>query len=194
MNKQVYDLMTSTGMTRGQSTELLRAYNIINPDAKKYGYYDPTRSDLNFEIVRGGVVTPLNKRYPLDRRFKDNLKRRGIEDPNVKKKKEGKVPNRYTLAIIILGGSRERMLELAFGDQQVDLSKDADNRGLQRKDDIEKWAVDAYKFIADKYGEENILAFIVHLDERNPHVHCSLIPVDEKNRISYNKIFGGPKK
>ncbi len=194
MAKQVCDLRASAGMTRGQSTEHLRAYKNTDPDAKKYGYYDPSRSDLNFEVTKGGVVTPVNKRYSLDRRFRDNLKRRGIEDPNVKKRHEGKLPNRRTLANIILGGSRERMLQLAFGNQKVDLTKNADNRGLQRKEEIEKWAVEMYNFIAKKYGEENILAFIVHLDEKNPHVHCSLIPVNNKNRISYKQVFAGPNK
>ncbi|MCR5265096.1 MAG: hypothetical protein K6E29_00705 [Cyanobacteria bacterium RUI128] len=98
-------------------------------------------SNLNFEVTKGGVVKAVNKRYSLDKRFRDNLKRRGVEDPNEKKRKQGKEPNRYTLANIILGGSRERMLELTFGDQKVDLTKDADNRGLKRKEDIEKWAV-----------------------------------------------------
>jgi len=86
MTKQVCDLKASAGITRGQSTEFLRAYNITDPEAKKYGYYDPTRSDLNFEVTKGGMIVPLNKLYPLDKRFKENLKERYIEDPNVKKK------------------------------------------------------------------------------------------------------------
>ena len=103
-------------------------------------------------------------------------------------------PNRNTMANIILGGSRDRMLELAFGAQKYYLTKGADNSHLQRKVDIEKWAVDVYNWVANKYGEENVIAFVVHLDEKNPHVHCTIIPVDEKGRISYNKVFGGSKE
>lgn len=40
-------------------------------------------------------------------------------------------------------------------------------------------------------GEDNVIGFYVHLDELNPHVHCTVIPVDERNKISFNKIFGG---
>lgn len=37
-------------------------------------------------------------------------------------------------------------------------------------------------------GEDNVIGFYVHLDELNPHVHCTVIPVDERNKISFNKI------
>ena len=51
-----------------------------------------------------------------------------------------------------------------------------------RKPEIEKWALDMYKFMSDKYGEDNIAAFIVHLDETNPHIHCTLLPVVDNGR------------
>ena len=194
MAKQMCDLKEGKGISRGQSTEHLRNYKVMDPDAKKYGYYDPTRQNLNFEVGRGGVVMPVRKHYAIDQRFKDNLRRRNIEDPNEIKKKKGLEPNRNTIANIMLGGNRERMRELAFGNQQVDFKKGADNRGIERKEDIEKWAVDMYNFIAKKYGEDNIIAFVVHLDEKNPHVHCTVVPVNEKNKISYNQIFGGNKE
>jgi len=193
MEKQVFDVRASAGISRGQSTEHLRNYKVTDPDMKKWGYYDPTRVRLNFEITRGGVVTPVNKNYHIDQRFKDNLKRRGIVDPNEQKRKKGLPENRRTLASIMLYGSRNRMRELAFGNQQVDYKKGADNSHLQRKEDIEKWAKDMYDYVARKYGEDNIIAFVVHLDETNPHVHCTVVPVVD-NKISYNKVFGGSKE
>lgn len=192
--KQVCDLRASSGMSRGQSTEHLRSYKNTDPEAKKYGYYDPTRMDLNFEVGKGGAIKPVDKYNPLDRRYKENLASRGIEEPKPIKMKDGSELPRRTLANIIIGGSREQMLKLAFGDQQVDLSQNADNRGLQRQENIELWAKDMYNFIAKKYGEQNIIAFVVHLDERNPHVHCTLVPVNEKGKISYKQIFGGDNK
>jgi len=174
MAKQMCDLKEGKGISRGQSTEHLRNYKVMDPDAKKYGYYDPTRQNLNFEVGRGGVVMPVRKNYAIDQRFKDNLRRRGIVDPNEVKMKKGLAPNRNTIANFMLGGNRERMRELAFGNQQVDYKKGADNRGIERKEDIEKWAFDMYNFIAKKYGEDNIIAFVVHLDEKNPHVHCTV--------------------
>ncbi len=194
MAKQVFDLREGKGMTAGQSTEHLRNYKVTDPDMKQYGYYDPTRVNLNFEVGKGGVIKPVNKNYSIVQRFKDNLRNRGIEDPNEIKRKKGLEPNRNTIANIILGGSREQMHKLAFGDQTVDITKGADNRHITRKPEIEKWAQDMYKFIARRFGEENIIAFVVHLDEKNPHIHCTLVPVNEKNKISYHSVFGQSKE
>lgn len=193
MAKQVFDLHGSAGISSGQSTEHLRNYKVTDPDMKKYGYYDPTRSNLNFEVGRGGIIMPVNKHFSINKRFADNLRSRGIKDPNEEKKKKGKDPNRRTVVNIILGGSRDQMHKLAFGEQKVDLLKDADNRGLERKEDIEKWAVDMYHFIARRFGEENIVAFVVHLDEKNPHIHCTLVPVVD-GKISYKKLLSGKNK
>lgn len=190
MAKQVFDLRPGYGMSSGQSREHLRNYSVMDPDVKKFGYYDPTRVDLNFEVGRGGVIMPVNKNYSIVQRFNDNLRNRGIEDPNKKKKKEGKAPNRRTIANIILGGSRDQMHRLAFGDQKVNTARGADNRHIQRKEDIEKWAKDMYDFVSRQFGEENIIAFVVHLDEKNPHVHCTVVPVNEKGKISFNDVCG----
>ena len=98
MAKGVFDLRPSAGISSGQSTEHLRKYKVTDPDMKKYGYYDPTREHLNFEVGRGGVIMPVNKNYAINKRFADNLRRRGIEDPNKKKLQNGKTANRRTHA------------------------------------------------------------------------------------------------
>lgn len=119
----------------------------------------------------------------------DILRFRGIKDPN-----EGLPEPKYrTVVNIIFGGSRERMQELAFGSQKVDYEKDADNSHIQRKADIECWAKDVYSFVSGRYGEQNIAAFIVHLDEINPHVHCTLLPIKD-GRFAYKEIFAGKDK
>ena len=51
-----------------------------------------------------------------------------------------------------------------------------------------------YNFIARKYGEENIAAFVVHLDETNPHIHCTLVPITKSGKLSYKEVFVGKNK
>ena len=189
-NKQVCDLMAGKGMTRGQSNEHLRNFTATAFQTKRTGNFDPTREKLNFEVTKGGVITPLNKRYSIVRRISDNMRRRGIKGPNAGKK----IPDIRTVANFILGGSREQMHRLAFGDQQVNLNRDADNSGITRNGDIERWAVDVYNFFARKYGEDNIIAFVVHLDETNPHVHLTLLPVTPENKLSWKQVFVGKDK
>ena len=188
--KQVLDVQVSKGITAAQSNEHLRDRS---ERAEKYamtkGNYDPTRKHLNFEVVPGGKIRPVDTSRNIPERMADILRFRGIKDPN-----EGLPEPKYrTVVNIIFGGSRERMQELAFGSQKVDYEKDADNNHIQRKADIERWAKDVYSFVSGRYGEQNIAAFIVHLDEINPHVHCTLLPIKD-GRFAYKEIFAGKDK
>lgn len=188
--KQVLDVRVSKGFTAAQGNEHLRNRS---KEAEKYamsmGNYDPTRKHLNFEIAPGGKVRPIDTSRNIPERIADILSRRGIKDPN-----EGLIEPKYrTVVNIIFGGSRERMHELAFGTQKVDFEKNADNTRIKRKSDIERWAKDVYSFVCGRYGEQNVAAFIVHLDELNPHVHCTLLPIRD-GKFAYKEIFAGKDK
>ena len=90
----------------------------------------------------------------------------------------------------MLGGNPEVMRNLAFGNQKVDWEHGADNSDLKRMPEIESWAKDAYAFMCKKFEEQNISCFCrSYLDEANPHVHCTVLPVKKKNRFSFKKIF-----
>lgn len=187
--KQVLDVQVSKGITTAQSNEHLRNRSEKAAEyAMKKGNYDPTREHLNFEIVNG-KVRPVDKSRSIPDRMADSLRQRGIKDPN-----EGLVEPKYrTVVNIILGGSRELMRQLAFGKQDVDFEQGADNSRIVRKPEIEQWAKDAYRFICDKYGEQNIAAFVAHLDEQNPHIHCTLLPI-RGGKFAYKEIFAGKDK
>ena len=187
--KQVMDFRPSKGITTAQSNEHQRRWTEKGwGSAESTGNYDRSRERRNFE-VRGGKVCPIDKSRSIPERMADILRSRGIKDPN-----EGLAEPRFrTVVNFIFGGSRERMTELAFGDQKVNLTHGADNSHLTRCKDIEEWAKDVYRFVADKYGEENIVAFILHLDETNPHVHCTLLPIKD-GKFAYKQIFAGKDK
>ncbi len=187
--KQVMDFRPGKGFTTAQSNEHLRNWTEKGwLSALSKGNYDRSRERLNFEI-RGGKVCPVDKAHSIPQRMAENLKARGIKDPN-----EGLAEPRFrTVVNFIFGGSRDRMNQLAFGDQKFDLTHGADNSHLHRCKDIEEWAKDVYRFVADKYGEENIVAFVVHLDETNAHVHCTLLPIRD-NKFAYKQIFAGKDK
>ncbi len=182
---------TKESISKAESNEQQRNWNPNLWDKKSndsLANYDPTRAELNFEVVRGGKIQPIDKSKSIDEKMNEILQARGIRNPN--DRPNVKRPQRI-LAQMIFGGNRERMLEIAFGDQNVDLSKGADNSEVRRSKDIERWAVDVYNFAARKFGEENIVSFYVHLDEMNPHIHCTVLPVDEeKKKISWTSVFG----
>ena len=182
---------TTNGVSAQESDEQQRNWTTTQWEKKakdSLSNYDPTRAKLNFEVVKGGIVQPIDTSKTIAQKMAENLAARGIKDPNAR---PGAVMKRRTVAQFIFGGNRERMHELAFGDQTVDLSKGADNSSITRCKDIEEWAKDIYRFMAKRFGEDNIISFYVHLDEKNPHCHCTLVPVDPvKNRISWKGVFG----
>lgn len=195
MAKQVLDFHASAGMTVNQSNEHQRRWSDRSWNtAVMGGNYDRSRAHLNFEIAKGGIVQPIDQSKSIPRRIKESLDARGIVDPNAELERKGKAPNRRTVMNIIFGGSREQMHRLAFGDQTVNLTHGSDNSLITRCPDIEEWAKDIYRFACDKWGEDNIVGFYVHLDEKNPHIHCTLLPITSRNKFSFKELFAGKDK
>lgn len=179
------------GLTAAQSNEQQRRWtDRAWQHAANVGNYDRSREHLNFEIARGGAVVPVDKTQTIPERIAAILNSRGIKDPN-----EGmEEPYYRTVVNIIYSGNRERMLELAFGDQAVDTARGVGNAGITRREGIEQWAQDMYRFTRERWGEENIASFICHLDEVGPHIHCTLLPIDRDNKFAFKRIFAGKDK
>ncbi len=180
------------GMSTGQSKEHQRDWSESSwKEALATGNFDRAREHLNFEIV-GGKIQPVDKSKSIGQRLAENLAARGIKDPN-----EGlEEPKFRTIGDFMFSGTHERMVEMAFGDQPVVIEKgnNLSNLGIKRCPEIEQWALDIYNFVAGKYGEQNIVSFYVHLDETTPHAHVAVVPVNEKNKVSFKQIFAGKNK
>ncbi len=52
----------------------------------------------------------------------------------------------------------------------------------------EKFFADCTRFFTDRYGEENIISAVVHVDETTPHLHLNLIPIEE-GRLCAKQLF-----
>lgn len=187
--KAMIDMRAAKGFSPSLSNEELRRLDDCEKARKAEWNYDPSREHLNFEIGKGGVVLEVDKDKSINQRIKENLESRGIDNPNQKLIDEGLPPRYRTVANFILGGNTEVMRSLAFGKQNVNWEHGADNSGIVRLPEVEAWAKDAYHFMCKKYGEQNIAAFIVHLDEANPHVHCTVLPINQKNKFSFIGTF-----
>ena len=190
--KQVLHFQAKCGFTTAQSNEHQRRWTENGWErANENGRIDRSRTRLNFEIAKGGKVQAVDQSKSIPEKFAENLAARGIKDPNRKWPDE---PRYRTVVDFIISGSHDTLRDLAFGTQEVDYSQGADNSGLERRPEIERWAKDMYDALSGKFGEENILSFIVHLDERTPHIHADLVPVTQDGRISFSKVFCGPDK
>ena len=52
---------------------------------------------------------------------------------------------------------------------------------------------DCTKFFEVRYGQENVMSAVVHLDETTPHMHLNLIPITPDGRLCSKDLFDKPK-
>ena len=52
---------------------------------------------------------------------------------------------------------------------------------------------DCTKFFTERYGKENIISAVVHLDETTPHMHLNLMPVTSDGRLCSKQLFDKPQ-
>ena len=153
-----------------------------NPDHN----YDRSRTALNFQIGPGGVITTVDKSRRIGDRVEEIIKKHLRPDARVTS-----ISNRAVM--VVFGGNRERMREMAFGSQELNEYVET-NSYLVRQPEIEQWAKDIYGFVCREFGEENIASFIVHLDETGPHAHCVFVPLTADGRLSSKEVLGGKNK
>lgn len=48
---------------------------------------------------------------------------------------------------------------------------------------------DAYDFLAERYGRENVISATVHMDEATPHMHFNFVPVTPDGRLSAKDVL-----
>lgn len=153
-----------------------------NPDHN----YDRSRTALNFQVVLGGVITAVDKSRRIGDRVEEIIKKHLRPNARVTA-----ISNRAVM--VVFGGNRERMREMAFGSQVLNDYEET-NGHLIRQPEIEQWAKDVYGFVCREFGEENIASFIVHLDETGPHAHCVFVPLTADGRLSSKEVLGGKNK
>lgn len=56
---------------------------------------------------------------------------------------------------------------------------------------IQKWAEKSLEWVKNKFGENNIIASTLHLDETSPHLHTEVIPIDNKGRLNAKSFTAG---
>lgn len=58
------------------------------------------------------------------------------------------------------------------------------------QDEIDSFFRDAFDFIKDKIGDENLLHFTIHYDETTPHAHFGFVPVTKDKHLAWAKVVG----
>lgn len=175
------DANVSNEHQRNWSNELFER-KAKNPDHN----YDRSRTALNFQVGPGGVITSVDKSRRISDRVEEIIKKHLRPGARVTA-----ISNRAVM--VVFGGNRERMREMAFGSQLLNDYEET-NGHLIRQPEIEQWAKDIYGFVCREFGEENVASFIVHLDETGPHAHCVFVPLTADGRLCSKEVIGGKNK
>ena len=177
--------------------EIMRGKPKVDQDGQE------VKDDLGRTVFEKPGIVPLGSQpLSLKKRYDKRLKELGHKKwENAK----GNQPN--TCVDFVINGDHERMTEIAFG-KPMGFDWQEDNSGVKlqevRADELSEIAarygvsdfvnMDGhydqinilglcyYKFLCDKFGEENVLGLECHLDETTPHFHALVIPVATKQK------------
>ena len=190
--KQAMHVEAGKSFGTAEANENERRWNEDKIDRKNQdptNHYDKTRMKLNFEIGSDGKVYPLGyQEKPLEVRLQERL-----DELNWKPFKSNSKIQPNCCAKFVFGGNHDRTLEMAFGNQSVNLEKGADNSHLHRCEEIENWAKDVYDWCSNRYGQKNIVGFQVHIDESSPHIHALIVPVGIRPKSGRESVMWSAK-
>lgn len=117
---------------------------------------DKNRTHLNRELLEflEGVT---NRTQAIQHR---------IETANIKRKitKDQERVIRIRVIRINLSGSPEDM------------------KGIEAEGQIDEWSRDTINYLKKEFVEKNIVSAVLHMDEKTPHIHASLVPIVERAR------------
>lgn len=139
----------------------MKAYTVLHLEKAKgndtaiSAHIERTVSPKNADENR----SHLNKEYIS---FPENIKNRSeaiqyrIENAQLSRK----VSHNQVRAIrIILSGSHEQMLK------------------LESNQKIDDWVQENIKWLNDTFGNENVVSCVLHMDEKTPHLHGTVVPI-----------------
>lgn len=59
---------------------------------------------------------------------------------------------------------------------------------------VQRYFQRALDFLEREVGKDNIFSAVVHMDERNPHMHLCFVPLTKDNRLSAKEVMGNRNK
>jgi hypothetical protein len=52
----------------------------------------------------------------------------------------------------------------------------------------------AMEWLRERYGEENVVNAVLHLDEQTPHIHATVVPIDAAGKLNCRAMLGDRQK
>ena len=64
---------------------------------------------------------------------------------------------------------------------------------MTEKIPLNRWCDKNVEWLKERFGEDNLLAVTLHMDESTPHIHAEIIPIDERGRLCAKSFTSGKK-
>ena len=102
-----------------------------------------------------------------------HLNRKLIEYPDGVKDRSAAIQRRLEEAGLTrkIGSNQVRAIRINVSATPEDMER------IQREGRLDEWCADNLRYFADTFGKENIVAAHLHMDEKTPHMHVTLVPI-----------------
>ena len=120
----------------------------------------------------------MAKRVKVEWLFHTHLNRKLIEYPEGVKDRSAAIQRRLDEAGLTrkIGSNQVRAIRINVSATPEDMER------IEREGRLDEWCADNLKYFADTFGKENIVAAHLHLDEKTPHMHVTLVPIVKGER------------
>ena len=107
-----------------------------------------------------------------------HFNRKLIEYPDRVKDRSAAIQRRLEEAGLTrkVGSNQVRAIRINVSATPEDMER------IQREGRLDEWCADNLKYFADTFGKENIVAAHLHMDEKTPHMHVTLVPIVKGER------------
>jgi hypothetical protein len=129
-------------------------------DARTSAHIERTVNPANADQTR----TYLNEKlidYPDGVENRTQAIQYRIEHANIKRKVSH---NQVRALQVMLSGTHEDM------------------QRIQATGKLEEWCKDNIEWLQDTFGKENVVSAVLHLDEKTPHIHATVVPIVQGER------------
>ena len=143
-------------LQRGSGNDSGMSCHIERKDAKGKKYV-PANADAGRTHLNRELVS-----FPEGVSNRTEAIQRRIDTAGLRRK----VGKNQTKAIrVILTGTHEQMMKIANGGR------------------LDSWIDANLKWLKDIFGEENLVSCVLHMDEKTPHLHATIVPIVTGERI-----------
>ena len=75
-----------------------------------------------------------------------------------------------------IGINQVRVIRIVVSGSPEDMKK------IEQTGRLDEWCRDNVDWLKQTYGSENIVSAVLHMDEKTPHIHATLIPIVRSER------------